>query len=91
MNSVSVVDVRSFLVSYLSQKLKSQGRQLENDITDDCDLLLSGIIDSLGILELTMELEKHFGLAIDFEEIDPEEMTIVGPFCQFVSEKINGG
>ncbi len=91
MSSVSAEDIRDFLVSLLLQKLTLQGRQLENDITDDCDLLLTGLIDSLGLLELITELEKRYGLEIDFEKLDPENMTVVGPFCHYVAEKINNG
>ncbi len=91
MSSVSVEEIRAFLVSFLLQKLRSQGRQLESDITDDCDLLLRGLIDSLGLLELTAEMEKRYGREIDFEKLDPENMTVVGPFCHYVAEKINNG
>jgi len=87
MKNVTVEDVRAFLVSFISQKLESQGRHLESDIPDDYDLLLESIIDSLGILEMITKVEEHFGLQIDFEELDSEDITVVGPFCRYVEQK----
>lgn len=88
MISESVENVRSFLISYLSNKIESEGKELENNLPDDYDLLLNGVIDSTGLLELILSLEEHFGVSIDFEELDAEEITVVGPFCRFVANEI---
>jgi acyl carrier protein len=56
---------------------------------EDCDLLLSGMIDSLGLLDLVAAIQEFAGREIDFEILDPEEMTIVGPLCRFVSEQVS--
>ncbi len=77
MTVVSAEDVRQFLVDRLRQ-----------DVPQECDLLLSGIVDSLGLLELITAVADHFGREIDFEALDPEKMTIVGPFCEFVSRQL---
>ncbi len=82
-------DIKTFIIGYLTESLGESGRTLENDLPEDYDLLLEGVVDSLGMLTLTAEVEKHFNYEIDFEEIDPEEMTIVGPFCNFVETAIN--
>jgi acyl carrier protein len=58
-------------------------------LPDDCDLMLAGMIDSMGILELLTALNEHFGVEIDFEGLEPESMTVVGPLCRFVSEQIS--
>jgi acyl carrier protein len=80
-------DVRAFLKDYLGRKLKVNGRGACEDLPDDCDLLLSGMIDSIGFLELVAAIQDFAGRDIDFEILDPEEMTIVGPLCRFVSEQ----
>jgi len=85
MSAISTEDIGGFLREYLLQKLKAQGRDLPADYGDDCDLLLTGLIDSLGILELTVAINDYCGFEIDFEALDPEQMTIVGPLCRFVS------
>lgn len=81
-------DVRAFLRNYLSQTLKAQGQHLSSDLSDDSDLLLLGIIDSLGLVSLMAAMTEHFGTEIDFEGLHPEKMTIVGPLCTFVWEQV---
>ena len=58
MRATTVKDVRMFLESYLTEKLREQGRDMPVDLPDDCDLLLSGIIDSVGLLELIGAVQK---------------------------------
>ena len=83
-------NVRFFLKDYLAQSLKASGRVLPDDLADDCDLLLSGVIDSLGVLDLMTAMQEFAGRDIDFALLDPEQMTIVGALCKFVSEQMNG-
>ncbi len=85
MNSVEYDDVRDFLLVFLSRKLEEQGRTLPDDLTDDYDLLLSGLLDSLGLLEMIAALQQQFGSDIDFESLDPEQISIIGPLCRFVA------
>jgi len=68
--------------------LRGQGREVPADLPDDCDLLLSGYVDSLGLLELMTAIQDYFGREIDFDELDAEQMTIVGPLKRFVAEKL---
>ena len=88
MNTVTSEDVRLFLKDYLTEKLATQGKEIPPDLPDNCDLLLSGIIDSLGLLELVTAIQQFCGSEIDFEPLDPEQMTIVGPLCRHVSEQM---
>ena len=87
MTGLTSTDVQMFLKDYLDRKLEATGRPACEDLSEDCDLLLSGMIDSLGLLELVGALQEFAGREIDFEILDPEEMTIVGPLCRFVSEQ----
>lgn len=86
MSPVSPDRVRSFLMRRFEGALAASGISPEQ-VPDDFDLLSEGVIDSLGILETITALEEELGLSIDFEELDPDQLTIVGPFCRFVSEK----
>ena len=76
MRATTVKDVRMFLESYLTEKLREQGRDMPVDLPDDCDLLLSGIIDSVGLLELIGAVQKFCHREIDFEGLDAESMRI---------------
>jgi acyl carrier protein len=78
-----------FLKDYLGHELAANGRNACENLPEDCDLLLSGMIDSIGLLNLIAAIQEFAGREIDFELLDPEEMTIVGPLCRFVSEQVS--
>ena len=81
-------EVRNFLLEQLSEQLEAQGRTIGPEyVSDDRDLLLSGLIDSLGLLELAAALSEFCGFELDFDKLDPEEITIVGPLCDFVAQQ----
>jgi len=88
MRATTVKDVRMFLESYLTEKLREQGRDMPVDLPDDCDLLLSGIIDSVGLLELIGAVQKFCDREIDFEGLDAESMTVLGPLCRYISAQM---
>lgn len=88
MSAVSPGDVRIFLTGFIQRRLAAEGQDPLGELSDDCDLLLSGVIDSLGLLELVTAVNEHYGREIDFEDMDPEQMTIVGPLCDFVADRM---
>ena len=88
MSAVSREDVRAYLMSQLDQLVHLDGRELPPDITDDYDLLLSGLLDSLDILELTVALGDFAGRDLDFDALDPDQMTVIGPLCDFVASEV---
>jgi len=87
MTGITPAETREFLAKYLAQRLAAQGRDLPGELSDDSDLLLLGLVDSLDFLELMAALQDFCGREIDFAELDPEQMTVVGPLCRFVSEQ----
>jgi acyl carrier protein len=87
-NSPTPDDVRAFVAGFLNRKLKDRGRGPLSSLPDDYDVLLSGVLDSLAFVEMMMAAGQHFAWEIDFESLDPENMTIVGPLCLFVSEQV---
>ena len=78
-------EVQSFIVEYLNARSASDGRVQCSELPADCDLLLSGMIDSLGLLQLLNALQEAAGSEIDFDALSPEDLTIVGPLSQFVA------
>jgi acyl carrier protein len=88
MSDLTSTDVRMFLKDYLGQKLEAKQREALEDLPEDCDLLLSGIIkDSIDFLDLLVAIQEYAGREIDFDILDPEVMSIVGPLCRFVSQQ----
>lgn len=87
MSAVTETEVRTFLLGHLEEQLAAEGSALPEDISDDYDLLLSGLVDSLGLLELTAALSDYVGGDLDFEALEAEQLTVVGPLCRFVAEE----
>jgi acyl-CoA synthetase (AMP-forming)/AMP-acid ligase II len=54
-------------------------------VPNDLDLFAAGVVDSFGLLELIVSLEERFGGSLDFEELEVDDLTVLGPFCNYVS------
>jgi acyl carrier protein len=81
-------DVRIFVAGFVNQRLKERARDPINNLPDDYDLLLSQLIDSLTFVEMLTALGEHFDWEVNFEDLDPEKFTVIGPLCAFVSEQL---
>ena len=90
MTRVSAAAVREFLLDRFSDPLAANGVEPQ-DVSDDYDLLVEGVVDSFGILEMITAMEEHFGIQLDYEDLDPESLTIVGPLCRFVEASSSDG
>ena len=75
--------VRAAVLARVAPKVRAKGLEPET-LPDDFDLLAEGVIDSFGLLELIGELERSLGVELDFEDVDPDDMTLLGPFVKFV-------
>ncbi len=45
-----------------------------------------GVIDSFGILEMVGAIEDEFGIQLDTESLDAEQITVLGPLSRFVAK-----
>ncbi len=86
MNPVLAKEVRSFVLNMLEGPLAAKGLNPEN-VPDEFDLLTEGVIDSLGLVELIAAVEEHFHIRIDFEDLYPENLTVIGPFSRYIETK----
>ncbi|GFE57103.1 acyl carrier protein [Geobacter sp. AOG1] len=90
MNHFSAGMVREFLLDFVEERLMVCGISAA-EVNDDFDLLVSGVIDSLAFLEMTVVLQEQFEVELDFDEIDPVQLSIVGSLCHYVSSlKLKG-
>jgi acyl carrier protein len=78
--------VRSLILSRLEESIVAIGLDPAK-LNDDFDLLTEGVIDSLGIVELISSIEQHLGLALDLSELDPENLTVLGPLSRYIEEQ----
>lgn len=83
------MDVLSSLRQYIKESfLSSQGIE---SIDDDDQLLESGIVDSMGILQLVTFLESQFGIGVDDAEIVPRNFESTTAIAAFVAGKRDDG
>jgi acyl carrier protein len=59
------------------------------EIPDDFDLLLNGVIDSFGILEMISAIEEEFRIQLDLALLDAEDITRIGPLARYIAESAN--
>lgn len=57
-------------------------------VTDDHPLLDSGIVDSLGILDLVTFLEKTFGISVGDQEMNAQNFGTIASVARFVQQKV---
>lgn len=67
--------------------LKKFPRARTQNLHDDDSLLESGIVDSLGVLDLVGFVENEFGITVSDEELQPENFRSVSSLTQFVKSK----
>jgi acyl carrier protein len=56
------------------------------EVPESFDLLLSGVIDSFGILEMISSIEDEFRIRLDLAGLDAEQITVLGALSQYVAE-----
>ena len=76
--------VKSMIASILEARLLEQGIA-PRELSDDLDLRLQGIIDSLGFIQLITELETRLGRSIELVDLSPDELTQVGALARYLS------
>ena len=67
--------LEDILITKLKHNLNEMGSSIEN-ISNDTDLLKSGILDSMEFVELIAELSKETGISIE-EVLNEEEVLII--------------
>ncbi|MBV9010246.1 MAG: acyl carrier protein [Verrucomicrobia bacterium] len=85
MNELTPQGVKGFLTAKYQEPIKALGLDPAS-LGDDFDFLLSGVVDSFGILEMVSSIEQQFGIELDLANLDAEKMTILGPLSSYVAE-----
>jgi D-alanine--poly(phosphoribitol) ligase subunit 2 len=56
----------------------------------DVDLLDTGLVDSVRIVELVIELEQRFGVSLPFEELEIEDFRTVPRLAECIARTSPG-
>ena len=57
-------------------------------VTDETSLFESGVIDSLGVLQMVALFEKQFGIHVEDEELIPENFETIRNLIEYVESKL---
>ncbi len=85
MSDITPEKVRSFLLTKYGEAINLLGFK-PDEVSDSFDFLLSGVIDSFGILEMVSSIEDEFHIQLDMAALDAEQITVLGSLCQYVAE-----
>jgi acyl carrier protein len=77
-------EVRQFILRHAGDAQVSSAVQL-SDVPPSFDLLLEGVIDSFGVVELITRLEQRFGVEFDLDGLEVDDLTRVGPLSDYVA------
>jgi acyl carrier protein len=80
---MTAAEVRQFSGRALCAGTSPAGGSLDS-LPDDYDLVERGIIDSIGILEISGAVEAELEIELDLEHLDAESLTKISPFCRHV-------
>lgn len=69
---------------YIDEKLLVGGSR---DYKDEASFLQTGIVDSLGILDLVSFVEERFGIEVDDDEVVPDNFDSVQQLSSYVRRK----
>lgn len=83
---MSEEEIKKYIIGELNVKLEQFGIN-KKEIKKNFDFVQSGLLDSMGFVEMLAGMEKHFGFEIDFESIDEDKefTTLNGIYNLFLN------
>ena len=60
----------------------------DDGLQDDSSFLEEGIVDSTGIMQLVSFLQEQYRVAIEDEELIPDNLDSIGRVATFIEEKM---
>ena len=70
--------------------LKNDLGKAESDVGRDESLLESGIIDSMGVLQLVAFLESTYGIKVEDDDLMPENFDTIAAITSFIERRQAG-
>lgn len=78
--------VRDLILERLDEQLAARGLT-PSEVPESFDLLLEGLIDSFGVVEIILMLEQRYAIEFDFDELPADDLTKIGPLASYVERK----
>jgi len=81
------MDIPSTIRHFIREKFVFSSEDTSFD--DQVSFMESGLVDSTGVLEIIQFIEENFGIAVQDEELIPENLDSVDNLSNFVGRKIS--
>lgn len=79
MKTIAERELIHLVVGWVNENGRNGSRPLE--ITEDTNLLESGLLDSFAFVDLVLFIEGHTQKKLDLIDMDPEQFTVVKNLC----------
>ena len=80
-----MMNTRDIITSFVVETFPTGSPEIR--IEEDTSFLESGLIDSMGVLELVDFLESQFGIAVEDSELVPENLDSIRSICRYLESK----
>lgn len=81
MVSTSDIQLHDKITRLLSDKIQIEASSIEADLVE------TGLLDSLKLVELMTSLEDEFGITISFDEIEIDNFRSVASIAEYVNQR----
>ncbi|MBO0799129.1 MAG: acyl carrier protein [Blastocatellia bacterium] len=81
MVSTSGIPLHDKITRLLSDKIQIEASSIETDLVE------TGLLDSLKLVELMTSLEDEFGITISFDEIEIDNFRSVASIAEYVNQR----
>ena len=54
----------------------------------ETDLIRTGRLDSVGLVDLLLRLERHYGVRVDMEDLEIDQFRSLGSIATFVAARM---
>ena len=84
MDSAAADDTAELINAFIKQRFPLASSK---ELTQELSLLESGIVDSLGVLDLVGFIEEQFGIEAQDDDLVPENFDSIDALTRFVTER----
>jgi acyl carrier protein len=78
--------VRKAILDRVAEPLAAKGLT-PSEVPPSFDLLLEGVIDSFGVVEMIVLLEQRFAIEFDLDDLPADDLTNVDALAEYVERK----
>jgi acyl carrier protein len=82
---ITKAELHSYLIDRLRDQLSAL-RMSSDEINDDFDFFMSGLLDSFGFIDLLLGIEQRYQIELRLDDVNPEVLSTFGSLAQWLEE-----